>query len=82
MATIEIVFFLAALFFAALNVHRHLVGPMPRQALHVHGPARLPIRFKPATLGVSVHWPKPASGRAGTNAKKFFEGIRPPNPHD
>jgi hypothetical protein len=28
LATIEIVFFLAAIFFAALNVHRHLVAPI------------------------------------------------------
>jgi hypothetical protein len=30
LATIEIVFFLAAIFFAALNVHRHLVAPISR----------------------------------------------------
>ena len=28
LATIEIVFFLAAIFFAALNVHCHLVAPI------------------------------------------------------
>ena len=28
LATIEIVFFLAAIFFAALNVHHHLVAPI------------------------------------------------------
>jgi cytochrome P450 len=27
----------------------------PRKALHVHGPTRLPIRFKPATPAASVH---------------------------